>query len=1187
MTWKSEQQASYSRRISGLRLAVTFFFALFFLGIFHSVASAQIILDGVMNEPAWYQLGTSAGGPPSSFGPGHEINALYAKIDSSYFYIGVAGNVQYGSRILVFIDSAPGGYTNGRFGRASAPPGINTFNQDTVFDEGFTPNYILSISTNNGQQNYFWDLYTLSGSPESGGGPNLYLGDRNDPDLRANPADRDVTRGFEARLTYSATGGGVDIAINQPRILMMAMLINDAGMVSNQFISHASHQQTGNFGKHPIFFNAEHTPDPVAFAHLLVVNEIDYIQPGANVSEFIEIKNITNIPISLGSYHLRFARGVNSPPEVYRDIALPDVIINPGGYFVVCTQPANVPNCNLPVEPPQDLLENAIPAAVALLHNKLIIDVISYGGNVGAPYSEGAGVLATDDGTQLSLGISRIMDGVDTNSNYADFGLRCITPGQPNSAQTGGCGPETPTFTPTPTTQTSTPTPTGTATATGTPTPTRHVPPKPTHHPPQPPQPPASCPNVLVNGDFESDYGWEFGKDPVPGKYTSFPVHSGGRAVQLGITPESGRTPVYSYSSIRQQVSVPPNATVQLRWWHHHRTELPELNSTNNTQDRQEVILLHPNGDTLRVLQRVRRNDAGWQQSVLDLTEYAGQTFVLYFNVINYGSGRTWTFIDDVELIVCPLGPDPRPTQHPWETPPWNPTHRPPPVFTPTPTFTPGPTTTGNTVEQDGYSLTVLRVENPSIRPSRFYQPQPGRKLVGIEVIVRNISGAPFTSNPLYAELVDTQGFLYPLAFGAIQGELQLFDVDPGEMVQGWVGFEMPHSAAPGTLRYGFNPSGPRLQINLLSIPVSLSSTDAFGAIEPFSAEQPAERVGGEQPLEAFDQQPYQQQFSVQQAGETPTATVTPTNTGEPTPTETATSTAVSFVPDASQSSYAQVLHTPQPVTPEALAALPLLPTPTIVFVADRQEIPDNCVELINNGTFEAYGVGWSREGSKILPVYATPEATTNSTQSGIAIRLGGMGEVSVAGISATQQLVQLPKDSNQITLRFRYYPLYEEPLSEGDFQYVDIYHGETGQFMGRALGVQRNDRAWIEHEYDLSAFAGESVRLFFMVSNDGIGGNIAMYLDDVSILACRVPKLRLDNRVDVALPVQTPVAATGTPQPLALANAINYDSQEEADEAAVTTPGFSFGRMAGLLTVLGIAGASLVLLPLTRRFYK
>jgi hypothetical protein len=215
-----------------------------------------------------------------------------------------------------------------------------------------------------------------------------------------------------------------------------------------------------------------------------------------------------------------------------------------------------------------------------------------------------------------------------------------------------------------------------------------------------------------------------------------------------------------------------------------------------------------------------------------------------------------------------------------------------------------------------------------------------------------------------------------------------------------------------------------------------------------------------------------------------------------------------------------------------------------------------------------------------------------------LAIRLGLVDQIDVAGISAAEQLVELPKDHNKITLFFRYYPQIEGSPSRGDFQYVDIYHGESGQFVGRALGVQRDDRTWLEREYDLSALAGETVRLYFMVSNDGVGGSIAMYIDDVSILACRVPKLQPQNRLTISQPGalpsndatnETAIGNSGTPQPLAFADAVTLDTpaEEPGTEAIVPVQGFSFGRLGGLLAVLGIAGAALVLLPLTRRYSK
>jgi hypothetical protein len=466
-------------------------------------------------------------------------------------------------------------------------------------------------------------------------------------------------------------------------------------------------------------------------------------------------------------------------------------------------------------------------------------------------------------------------------------------------------------------------------------------------------------------------------------------------------------------------------------------------------------------------------------------------------------------------------------------------------------------------VEQSGYSLTALTVENPSTRYSSLYVPQAGQKFVAVEVIVRNISGETFSSNPLNATLVDTSGFLYGAEAGIGEGDLELLDVNPGEQVRGWVGFVMPQDATPAGLRYQFFGPGVTLQVGLGATTASSASIESFSA-------------------PASD-------------GATPTATVTATNTGVPSPSSPPSATpfvspTISPTPSASPVSLGPAATTipvavEQPITPQedapqVIADRQAQPAPTLMLLADRYAIPENCVELVENGGFEASGVGWSHAGGQILPVYAAPDAY-DGLHSGQAIRLGLMEGVSAAGISAAEQLVQLPKESNKITLRFRYFPAYETPLSAGDFQYVDIYHGETGQLVGRALGVQRDDRAWLEREFDLSALAGEAVRLYFMVSNDGVGGNIALYIDDVSILACRVPKSP-DSLAAAVQAQQTPAHATTSP-PLVVANAIAVSPEEEFAQGQ----GFSFGRMGGLLAVLGIAGVALILLPLTKRFSK
>lgn len=480
---------------------------------------------------------------------------------------------------------------------------------------------------------------------------------------------------------------------------------------------------------------------------------------------------------------------------------------------------------------------------------------------------------------------------------------------------------------------------------------------------------PDECPNVLRNGDFEYNGDWIFGESPVPAKYTGAQHQSGIRSVRLGIPPDAGELHVASYSSIRQLVMVPPNATVvTLRWWRIAQSQeggspssapSPSF-SPQSGQDRQEIIALAPNGDTIKILQRVLRNEGGgWRSEALDLTEFAGKSFYLYFNVYNDGfGGHTWMYLDNVSLNVCqgPMGP--------------------------------------------GYGM-----------KGDWYGPPMGK---------------------------------------------------PGKP-GGW----MPMTETP-TPTPTFTPS-------MTPTPTATGTT----------------------------------------TDTTPTPTVTPTNT----PTETPTVNGDADITDTEALTVAIV-------PPVAL----LMPISTPIATPSDQ---GECVELVNNGNFEAGDTGWNILAGPAAPNYTT-EITFNRSRQ--AMRLGLTEGDNRSSISAIDQIVGLPDSATSLVLSFRYYPLYEPPPGPGDLQYVDIYNATTGQFAGRALGVQADDRTWLTTDYDLTALAGQTVRLVLAVNNDGVDGRTAMYVDNVSIIACTF--------IDLVVPVPT-----GTP-------AVSTTDLEDADTAGSTQPG-------------------------------
>lgn len=168
-------------------------------------------------------------------------------------------------------------------------------------------------------------------------------------------------------------------------------------------------------------------------------------------------------------------------------------------------------------------------------------------------------------------------------------------------------------------------------------------------------------------------------------------------------------------------------------------------------------------------------------------------------------------------------------------------------------------------------------------------------------------------------------------------------------------------------------------------------------------------------------------------------------------------------------------------------------PTPTT-------PTPSGCVELVQNGGFEISGVGWDIPAGDDGVGYTTSVTHKGSRQS---MRIGAIDSANLATLHLVEQDVDLPADFDFIRLEFRYYPLYSADPGPGDLQYLDIYNADSEQFEVRVMSEQRNDREWLLGNADLSELAGEKIRLRFAVNNDGVAGRTAMYLDDVSILAC------------------------------------------------------------------------------------
>jgi uncharacterized protein len=181
----------------------------------------------------------------------------------------------------------------------------------------------------------------------------------------------------------------------------------------------------------------------------LVINEVDYDQPGTDTAEFVEIINVSAASIDLDPYALQMVNGAYNPAAEYRSIDLPAYSLAPGEVYVVCANAATLANCDLDVSPDTDLIQNGAPDAVAIILSDVIIDTVSYEGDTnpgatGLLYTEGSGVGLWDDPTQPDRSIARCPNGADNDQNNFDFVYRPATPGLPNDCPLtpnfGACG---------------------------------------------------------------------------------------------------------------------------------------------------------------------------------------------------------------------------------------------------------------------------------------------------------------------------------------------------------------------------------------------------------------------------------------------------------------------------------------------------------------------------------------------------------------------------------------------------------------------------------------------------------------------------------------------------------------------------------------------------------------------------
>ena len=161
---------------------------------------------------------------------------------------------------------------------------------------------------------------------------------------------------------------------------------------------------------------------------------------------------------------------------------------------------------------------------------------------------------------------------------------------------------------------------------------------------------PSSSASLVQNGGFENGLtSWTpGGVDPPRASTTT--AHSGSGSALLGTL--SGTEP-NGDSTLSQTITVPSGGTTSLSFWYRPTTADAICSGSGCVYDYQEAQIRNTSGQTLASVFKSNSNSQTWTQVNFNLTPYAGQNVVLYFNVHDDGSvppDDTSMYLDDVTV---------------------------------------------------------------------------------------------------------------------------------------------------------------------------------------------------------------------------------------------------------------------------------------------------------------------------------------------------------------------------------------------------------------------------------------------------------------------------------------------------------------------------------------------------------
>jgi hypothetical protein len=252
-----------------------------------------------------------------------------------------------------------------------------------------------------------------------------------------------------------------------------------------------------------------------------------------------------------------------------------------------------------------------------------------------------------------------------------------------------------------------------------------------------------------------------------------------------------------------------------------------------------------------------------------------------------------------------------------------------------------------------------------------------------------------------------------------------------------------------------------------------------------------------------------------------PTSPVSPTATDTPVP-PTATDTPVG--PTATDTPVGPTATATDTPVPPTATDTPVGPTATNTPVPPTNTPAPTatpvCEQWLVNTGFEGRD-GWAMPTTAIRATYSTQQVYAGewAMQTGLPA-----SATNIRSYSSASQGVTIPAGADTALLTFFLYMQSSEPATmalpenpldvmgtqasnAGDAQMVLILDAKNNRELLRLVYERSDARQWSDkYEFDLTQFAGQTIKIYFGTYNNGREGTTAMYVDQAELSSCAEP---------------------------------------------------------------------------------